>query len=822
MSSKGSDLTKRKESVLTPRIEQETLLQELKDKIQRSAFDMRKFLEDEQTILVLIKTTEMISELRTSALSPKNYFELYSFLLNELRNVESYLDEQVKTGLSAQELYKVVQFTGQVIPRLYLLITAGSVLINTEEVPIKDILQDLNKMCRGIQHPTRGIFLRYYLTQMVKDKLPDITTQNSEMHGTVEDSINFIISNFIEMNKLWIRMQHQTPFGNLSEIGKKYVHTMLGKERTELGMLVGTNLSRLAQLEGVTVEIYSQNVLPLILHQIIDCNDKIAQEYLFVVMIQAFPDEFHLETLETLLKSLEELNPNVDIKEILQELMQRLVIYFKTNRAAENQEHKIFTTFSDSISRISQKKVLKQTDLLIILRCLLQIGFSLNLNRIDYVDYVFQSAFRLLNNEIIKQDDSNVVTQMIQEVIQSYNNVIVLIEIESFPHLTNLLPLAEQRKIANNLIENVLKSQTIIEEIEKLQRFFNLIQILLNHPINQNDLQFDSDFQKEQSALCKVIHFFYSDDIEKYFLIFQLLIKELNGTGKVRMKNYIFPLIFSGLKLAQKMRENERNKSEFSISFNQLFDSISTILENLINFFPEVAFKLFLQTAQAANKCRLEKVAYEMMLKAITIYGDVFSLRETQFKMLFSIISTLFTLNYIGNEYFSFLAVQCAIHSKKLVQPIHQAKAICCCSRFFYLQDSLIPTNSLENSQNQKRSIQFHDDKKLVGCLSKAIRIASSSIEFPVSLESLFEILDVCLIFFETQKTNINIEYINTLIELIIQVKEKNQSQPQVLFPQNSLVFINQMIRKFIKKKKGEKKEIYLEINFQKLKKTFN
>ena len=62
----------------------------------------------------------------------------------------------------------------------YLLITVGSVYIHSKEVPAKDVLKDLVEMCKGVQHPTRGLFLRHYLSEMTKDKLPDI---GSEYHG---------------------------------------------------------------------------------------------------------------------------------------------------------------------------------------------------------------------------------------------------------------------------------------------------------------------------------------------------------------------------------------------------------------------------------------------------------------------------------------------------------------------------------------------------------------------------------------------------------------------------------------------------------------
>jgi len=56
----------------------------------------------------------------------------------------------------------------------------GSIYIKTKEAPAKDVLRDLVEMCRGVQHPTRGLFLRNYLSEMTKDKLPDV---GSEFEG---------------------------------------------------------------------------------------------------------------------------------------------------------------------------------------------------------------------------------------------------------------------------------------------------------------------------------------------------------------------------------------------------------------------------------------------------------------------------------------------------------------------------------------------------------------------------------------------------------------------------------------------------------------
>lgn len=47
------------------------------------------------------------------------------------------------------------------------------------------ILRDLVEMCRGVQHPLRGLFLRNYLLQCVRNILPDCTTEDEDCSATV-------------------------------------------------------------------------------------------------------------------------------------------------------------------------------------------------------------------------------------------------------------------------------------------------------------------------------------------------------------------------------------------------------------------------------------------------------------------------------------------------------------------------------------------------------------------------------------------------------------------------------------------------------------
>lgn len=87
-------------------------------------------------------------------------------VLDELRYLEDYFTSLQKQGKPVVELYEKVQSCGNVLPRLYLLVTVAGVYIKSMEAPARDILKDLVEMSKGVQHPMRGLFLRNYLSQV--------------------------------------------------------------------------------------------------------------------------------------------------------------------------------------------------------------------------------------------------------------------------------------------------------------------------------------------------------------------------------------------------------------------------------------------------------------------------------------------------------------------------------------------------------------------------------------------------------------------------------------------------------------------------------
>ena len=128
-------------------------------------------------------------------------------VFDELTYLENYFDEHGSSRKMA-DFYESVQHAAHIIPRLYLLITVGSAYIKSKQAKPSDILVDLLDMVKGVQHPIRGLFIRFYLLKMMKDLFPDQGSAFESEGNTVSESVSFILNNFGEMNRLWIRLQY--------------------------------------------------------------------------------------------------------------------------------------------------------------------------------------------------------------------------------------------------------------------------------------------------------------------------------------------------------------------------------------------------------------------------------------------------------------------------------------------------------------------------------------------------------------------------------------------------------------------------------------
>ncbi|KAK3022975.1 hypothetical protein RJ639_046679, partial [Escallonia herrerae] len=726
--------------------------------LQQNAFYMHRALDTNNLKDALKYSAQMLSELRTSRLSPHKYYELYMRAFDELRKLEMFFREETKRGCSTIELYELVQHAGNILPRLYLLCTVGSVYIKSKEAPAKDVLKDLVEMCRGIQHPVRGLFLRSYLSQVTKDKLPDIGSEYEGDADTVMDALEFVLQNFTEMNKLWVRMQHQGP---AREKDKRE------KERNELRDLVGKNLHVLSQIEGVDLEMYRDTVLPRVLEQVVNCKDELAQYYLMDCIIQVFPDEYHLQTLEILLSACPQLQPAVDIKTMLSRLMERLSNYAASSAEVlpEFFHVEAFAKLSNAIGQVIEAQVdMPIVGAVTLYSSLLTFSLHVHPDRLDYVDQILGACVGKLSGKG-KLEDSKATKQIVTLLsapLEKYNDIETVLKLSNYPRFMEYLDDGTNKVMANVIIQSILKNKTCISTADKVEALFELIKGLIKDLDENLDDEFDEeDFNEEQSSVARLIQMLYNDDPEEMLKIICTVKKHILSGGTKRLPFTVPPLIFNSLKLVRNLQGQDESVSgdESSANPKKLFQLLNQTIEALSTVpASELALRLYLQCAEAANDSDLEPVAYEFFTQAYILYEEEISDSKAQVTAIHLIIGTLQRMHIFGVENRDTLTHKATGYSAKLLKKPDQCRAVYACSHLFWVEDH----------ENNK------DGERVLFCLKRALRIANAAQQMANatrgssgSVMLFIEILNKYLYFFEKGNSHITLDSIQGLIELI-------------------------------------------------------
>lgn len=455
--------------------EQQKLMRETVQELRKNALLLRKAIEKDDFVEVLTKATEILQALRIPPIHPRLYYELYLAINNELRHVEWFFLDQVKRNKrTALRLYEQVQETPYVLSRLYLLIVAGAVYMGVERKLTKNILKDLLEMCAGVQNPLKGLFLRGYFTQLLRSKL----SENQEELG-VEEAIEFVLWNFGEANRLWIRMQY--------DISKERIQR--DQERRQVETLVGLNISTLAHLSGLSASLYSNVIFPAISQQICSCHDPMAQEFLADCVVQAFPDEFHLQTLSEFLRMCMKLIPGVSIRQVIGGLADRFAKFSNISEENRNlvQESETFAAFEKHLPNIlsSQGNSLSLQDVLSTLLSLTQFTLKAYPSQVDYINILLGFAVDVLRNNLsvsqkaqVKStsfsSDSNVlatralqlstleegspeerlIVRLLTSPLEEYKSITMTLRIGNFATLLSFLRLEMQRFVAASLLRN--------------------------------------------------------------------------------------------------------------------------------------------------------------------------------------------------------------------------------------------------------------------------------------------------------------------------------------------------------------------------------
>ena len=769
--------------------DQERYLDRGLKKIKAQSFHIHTSIEKNNLRQCLKETYSMLSELRTGALTPKNYYHLFTSVFDEMMIVENFMGEEIKRGRKVRDIYDSVQQAVYVIPRLYLMITAGSLVMENEPKSAEEIIFDLLGMIKAVQNPIRGLFVRYFLLKRIKDKLPDKDNKYIQEGGNFEDTLKFLIQNMDEMNRLWIRLGSDV-------IGTEKI--LRDKERNELKILVGESINRLSSLDGLTLEIYEKEVLPKLITIILESNDILSQQYLMECIIHAFSDSYNIKCIELILDTLSRLTPGVDIKGLFISLMEKLAKFITDNSGEDASEEdkklvlaatNVYPILVQYFDRL-QKETFMLGDNMDVLKLLdlntAFMKFSIKCQDIDVlssINHVLTSTLdclrqygRRLTNDGIKK-----LTKLLSVPLESSHS---LFDMNDFDGLVLFLDYTMRKNLAIKIIQSLYHSQSkeVLDSVDKVQKLLKLIRPLITDvedSIEEDLITFDS----EQNEVSKLIFVVNSHNPEVLYEIYGELKNVFVDGGANRRKTTLPSLancIISfchklsiaydnknGLVSEELKKSSYVNESINSVDISKI-DSDETFYKLMLNVYqllneiisiiaqenPETALKIYLTAASQvnsiqSNKNNFEEACASFMNTAMNIYQEGKYDQSIKYSLLSQISGYLLSFTILSNENVENIIKILMESGTKMAKRGDQFNSMLAIGEIYYKI--------------------LKDGNKVNDCIAKARKYADFAMTNPQNLVLFVELLNKFLYYVENGDEIISIKpaQIDDIIELI-------------------------------------------------------
>ena len=810
--------------------EQEKCLDESLKIVKAQSYHIHQAIDRNNCRSTLKETAHMLLELKSSVLTPNSYYQLYSVCLDEMLTVLNFFKEEARRGRRMRRLYDVVQQASNIIPRLYLMVAVGAVVIEDDPKQCKEIITDLLAMLKGVQSPTRGLFTRHFFMKLIKDKLPDKGNDYESEECTTEDAIGFILQNLEEMTRLWRRLSDNT-------MGEEKM--LRERERQDLRILIGENINRLSSLEGLSIELYRDKILPKLIEIIFEKRDNkvdpLSQQYLMECIIQAFPDEYNIQCMEDILKTATQLDELVDVKSLFIILMEKLARYVSENsaesKAVIEAAEKVFEPLKGSIDKIvmqstNQPGGIQEPNKFLELELALM-KFTIKCcpkeNRLNSVNEVLEKTKYILNayNRKLSQEGENILRNLLVAPLESELSIF---DFQFFPEIMVFLNFSSRTSLALRIIES-LSNKERLDSREKVQILLGYIRPLLED--STDTIEVDAyQFEYEQNIVAKILFVIKTNDPFKLQEILDTLVPIFSKGGKRRIKYTLPTLINAYLRLILQVNESYENKQNPSeegtgihkdfikfLSMDQLNDNdnvtdfilnihhkIDEIIKVVNTDYPELALKLYLACAGNLNQMKISQEKFFDLYKyyintAITIFKEVNFDQKAKLDLLNNTIGNLSCFRLTEAKNIEPIADELKNLSLNLVKRADQCIAtIGCAELFCYL----------------------NNPKKAKECMNKAKRIANYSMTNAENLPLFVVILNKYIYFIESAEGD---EYffdkddIDDTIEIvknhISTIKTENSNQS---FLPEAEKFFQDTLNIISKRAKEGKKGIYGEI----------
>ena len=806
--------------------EQEKCLDESLKIVKQQSYHIHQAIDRNNCRSVLKETAHMLLELKSSLLTPNSYYQLYSVCLDEMLNVLNFFKEEARRGRRMRRLYDVVQQASNIIPRLYLMVAVGAVVIEDDPKQCKDIITDLLGMLKGVQSPTRGLFTRHFFMKLIKDKLPDKGNDYESEECTTEDAIGFILQNLEEMTRLWRRLSDNT-------MGEEKM--LRERERQDLKILIGENINRLSSLEGLSNELYKDKILPKLIEIIFEKTDPLSQQYLMECIIQAFPDEYNIQCMDEILKTATQLNEMVDVKSLFILLMEKLARYVSENSVEDKniiaEAEKIFAPLKESIDKLVMQSInqpggIQEPNKFLELELALM-KFTIKCcpqnDRLNTVNQVLEKTKYILNayNRKLNQEGENILRNLLVCPLESELSIFDFLY---FPEIMVFLNFSSRTSLALRIIES-LSNKERLDSREKVQILLGYIRPLLED--STDTIEVDAyQFEYEQNIVAKILFVIKTNDPFKLQEILDTLVPIFSKGGTRRIKYTLPTLVNAYLRLILQVNETYDNKlnpnedgtgihKDFIkfLSMEQLSDNdsvtdfilnihhkIDEIIKVVNTAYPELALRLYLVSAANLNQMKLSQEKFFDLYKyyistALQIFKEVNLDQKEKLNLLNNTMGILSLFKLSAAKNIEPIADELRTLSANLVKRADQCIATLNCAELYF---------TLSNPKKAKE------------CMNKAKRIANFSMTNAENLPLFIIILNKYIhfieaaegdeFFFEKDDIDDTIEIIKNHISTI---KTENANQS---FLPDAEKFFQDTLNVISKRAKEGKKAIYGEI----------
>ena len=520
--------------------DQDIELENLFIKVKEVSVDIHTAINNNDLPLLLNKAYIMLSELRTSSLNPKYYNRLYNEVYDEMQFIQNFIKNSTYSGRKPKRLYEAAQQASFLIPRLFLQIVTGVVYIETEPRMCCDIMFDLIQMIKGVQHPIRGFFTRYFLLKTIKDVLPDKGNKYESSNISFEDSLSFLFENLEEMNTLWIRIA-----SDAKHLNKPIQVT--NKERLDVKHLLGENIIKIASMKGMTFDIYTKVVLPRMKDIIINCKDSISQHFLLECLVTSFPIKYLLMSIEKIVDIIAQMVNEVDTKSLYILIMDKLLKYIKEEKISIDLSTSIYSIIRTNVNSAIEKGGEKAKMIELFLSYM---KFTLHYCPVNEIMNAIHHILICCLSTLTKND-----VKLPKEGLKNLNAILVslfeakikMFHLEEFPKIMFNLNYNQRSALSLLIIDYIIKGIETLDTKEKLLHVISLIRTLIEDSPDADEFD-EYQFEYEQSNVGRMIYMIKEKNPYQLFNLYVEMSKIL-AKGGFKRQRYTLPCLVNNIML---------------------------------------------------------------------------------------------------------------------------------------------------------------------------------------------------------------------------------------------------------------------------------